>query len=382
MRSTNTKILMLVFILLAASLILHAAPPARSQERFFDTADLEHADVRLVVFNPTVNRVKDVAALRAARLIALEDLTVIGVYHKNQTEDFKEARAYVLGERLDWFKFHEVQVSIKPNELYRAHALTPEIERIFRLSDGMMFTGGPDIPPELYGKKTSLLSVIEDPERHSLELAALFQLLGGYQDNSFKPLLDSRPDYPILAICLGAQSLNVATGGTLIQDIWAEVYGQMFIEDILGLGLENWHNNPYAKLYPNLGLAVNTLQPISRAGNGRLWRELGLAPGARPYALSSHHQAMAKLGRGLLVEASSLDGKVVEALSHERYPGVLAVQFHPESHKLWDSSLPYRLSPQESSPQAWKAFLESRPPSLEFHRKLWAWFVARLRAKH
>jgi len=388
MRSMTKKRSTLALVLTAAIWISgtqaclgpHARPTTSPQERFFDTAEAEYSGVRLVVFNPTAKRIKDVVVLRAERLIDIQNLTVIGVYHKGQTEDFDEARAYVRDQRLDWFKFHEVRVPIAPDELYRANALTPEIERIFRLSNGMIFTGGPDIPPELYGNKTSLLSIIEDPERHTLELSALFQLLGGDQDPGFKPLLDSRPNYPILAICLGAQSLNVAAGGTLIQDIWAEVYGLMSVEDIIGLGLEKWHNNPYARLHPGSDLSVNTLAPIVRAGRGRLWSELGLAPDDRPFTLSSHHQAISRLGRGLVLEASSPDGKIVEALSHERFPGVLAVQFHPEAQKLWDASLPYRLSPQETSPQAWRAVLESHPASFEFHRSLWAWFSSRLKS--
>ena len=376
----NTKTPAIAVILVITALVLAAAPAARPEVRFFDTAGLEHSDIRLVVFNPTESRIKDIVALRAEGMLPPEGLTVVGVYHKDQTEDFDKARAYVLNERLDWFKFHEVQVSVPKHDLFRTNAFSPEFERILRLSDGMVFTGGPDIPPQLYGNKTSLLTIIEDPVRHALELSALFHLLGGFQDPNFKPLLDSRPEYPVLAICLGAQSLNVAAGGTLIQDIWAEVYGKMFIEDILELEPERWHNNPYARLFPASDLAPNTLQPVVCTGQGRLWRELGLAPDVRPCILSSHHQAMGKLGRGLLVEALSPDGKIVEALSHERYPGVLAVQFHPESRKLWDPALPYRLSPDETSPPSWRAFLESRPPSLEFHRKLWAWFSARLRA--
>ena len=376
----NTKTPAVTVILVITALVLAAAPAFPAQERFFDTAGLEHSDIRLVVFNPTESRIKDLVALRTERMLPPEGLTVVGVYHKDQTEDFDKARAYVLNERLDWFKFHEVQVSIPSNEVYGANALSPEFERIFRLSDGMIFTGGSDIPPQLYGSKTSLLTIIEDPARHGLELSALFHLLGGFQDPGFKPLLDSRPAYPVLAICLGAQSLNVAAGGTLIQDIWTEVYGKMFIEDILKLGPERWHNNPYARLFPTSDLAPNTLQPIVRAGSGRLWRELGFAADVRPYILSSHHQAMGQLGRGLLVEALSPDGKIVEALSHERFPGVLAVLFHPEARKLWDASQPCRLSPDETSPPSWRAFLEARPPSLEFHRKLWAWFSARLRA--
>jgi hypothetical protein len=59
--------------------------------------------------------------------------------------------------------------------------------------------------------------VITDPHRHYLELSFLFHLLGGFQDESFLPLLEERPEYPVLGICLGMQSMNVATGGDMIR---------------------------------------------------------------------------------------------------------------------------------------------------------------------
>lgn len=378
----NKRLLAAFLILAAAVPVLSAASAARSENRFFDTVGPEHSGVRLVVFHPTANQVRNIAALRAEKLIDLADLTVIGVYHQKESFDIEAAKALVRDEHFDWFKFHEIPASLETKDVFRANVLSPEIERIFRASDGMIFTGGPDIPPEMYGSPTSLLTTIVDPARHEFELSVLYQLLGGYQDEKFEPLLGSRPDYPILAICLGAQSLNVAAGGTLIQDIWNEVYGKMFIEDILLLGLPDWHDNPYAKLYPTSDLPAGTLHPIAPLDKGKLARELGLAPDAQPYVLSSHHQAMAKLGKNLRVEATSLDGKIVEAMSHDRFPNVLAVQFHPENMNLWDASRPYRLSPQETSPLTWKGFLEAHPPSLEFHKKLWAWFTARLAGRH
>lgn len=375
--NANRKQLAAIVVLTLAALAWLVLP-APAQDRFFDTATASHQGVRLVVFHPTLGRVKDLMALRSEKLIDLANLTVIGVYHQKEDFDVAAAKALVAEKHLDWFKFHEVRVAIDPKSLFQANALSPELERIFRASDGMIFTGGPDIPPAIYGAKTSLLTVIEDPARHEFELSALFQLLGGSQNEAFKPLLDSRPQYPVLAICLGAQSLNVATGGTLIQDIWNEVYGKTTVEDILPLGLADWHTNPYAKLYPTSGLETATLQPIAPVEGGKLIREVGLAPGAHPYILSAHHQSIARLGRNLRVEATSLDGKVVESVSHTKYANVLAVQFHPENAKLWSATVPYKLSPEETAPPSWKDFLAAHPPSLDFHKKLWGWFASKL----
>jgi putative glutamine amidotransferase len=370
----NKRTTSILLILLLAALTLMSAGPSFGQDRFFDTAPAVHTGIWLAVFHPTVARIKDLQALRKEKMLDLDDLTVIGVYHRREIVDFAASRAYVRDERLDWVKFHEVEALAGPDELFRKNALTPEFERIARLADGIMFVGGPDLPPALYGSKTSLLTVIEDPYRHDFELSALFQLLGGSQDPGFKPLLDARPALPVLAICLGAQSLNVATGGTLVQDIGSEVYGKKFVEDILALGADNWHTNPSVKLRPDLKLTGDNLHPIAIAKKGALAAELKIGGDYRPYVLSSHHQAIAKLGRGLRVEATSLDGRVIEAVSHVRFPNVLGVQFHPENISLWDSALPYRLRPDEPQPPTWKGFLAAHPPSLDFHKRLWAWF--------
>lgn len=375
----NKRTTSIFLALLLAALTLMTAGPSFGQDRFFDTAPAVHTGTWLAVFHPTVARIKDLQALRKEKMLDIDDLTVIGVYHRREVIDFEASRAYVRDEHLDWFRFHAVEAAAGPNELFRKNALTPEFEKIVRLADGVMFVGGPDLPPALYGAKTSLLTAIEDPYRHYFELSALFQLLGGSQDPGFKPLLDARPGFPVLAICLGAQSLNVATGGTLVQDIWSEVYGKTFVEDILALGPDNWHNNPNARLHPDLKLTGDNLHPIAIVEKGALAGELKLGRGYRPYVLSSHHQAIARLGRGLRVEARSLDGRVVEAVSHERFPNVLGVQFHPENISLWDGTLPYRLLPDESQTQTWRGFLAAHPPSLDFHKRLWAWFGACLK---
>ena len=65
---------------------------------------------------------------------------------------------------------------------------------------------------------------------------------------------------------------------------------------------------------------------------------------------------------------------MVEALEHRVFPNVLAVQFHPEHPYLWEDEPKFRLSPDDPEPKSYKALIEDRPGSLEFHRKIWRWF--------
>lgn len=54
----------------------------------------------------------------------------------------------------------------------------------------------------------------------------------------------------MLGICLGSQTLNVGTGGTLFKDVWSEIYGKKYLEGVIQIGRENLHKNPFARLYP------------------------------------------------------------------------------------------------------------------------------------
>ena len=359
--------------ILAVSAFLGAQAP----ERFFDTAPVKHEGVRLTVFYPSIGTVRNLAALRKTGALDIPGLVVVGVHHAREATDYEDARAYVRENGIDWFRFHTVSADIPEDALFRTNPCTPEYERIFRASDGIIFFGGPDIPPAVFKEKTSQLTAIEDPVRHYFELSAIFHLLGGSQDPAFKGLLEDRSDFPVLGICLGCQSLNVGTGGTLIQDIWDEVYGTRNVEDILALDPQQWHNNPYIKLHPQEGLIGYNFHRIRLDEKGKLCAAMGFNGSDSPRVLSSHHQALEKLGRGLRTIASSMDGRIVEAVEHERFPNVLGVQFHPEHRMLWESDPVHRLAPGDA-PFSFKGLLEGTPPSTEFNRGIWQWLGQKL----
>jgi hypothetical protein len=52
---------------------------------------------------------------------------------------------------------------------------------------------------------------------------------------------------------------------------------------------------------------------------------------------------------------------------------VLGVQFHPEAWPLYNGTYKARFTPQDREPFSFKDYLEKRPPSLDFHKKLWSW---------
>ncbi len=339
--------------------------------------------ITVISLYPSVGTIRDWVTLREKGLIDIPNLAVLGVYHERERTDYKRAQEYVKANNLDWFTFHPVSAPLSPEVLFRKNECTEEFEELFKDADGIVFFGGPDILPGLYGKKTSLLTRVEDPYRHYLELSFVFHLLGGFQDESFVPLLEGQPDFPITGFCLGGQTLNAGTGGTLSQDIWADVYGLESFEDVIALGPDAWHTNPFLRLYPWERFSGYFYHRIRFTPAGASFcREIGFDPDGMPLIFSAHHQQAEKLGKGFEVIATSIDGKVTEAIVHKRFPNVLGVQFHPEAWVNYSPTVRVRFTPEDKEPFDLNAYLEAHPPTMEFHRKLWAWIARRWVANH
>jgi len=371
----------LVFGILSLALGLALQAQTAAPERGLDLLPEKDGNVRLVIFNPETFNIRALAELRKNGAIGIPNLTVIGVYHVKQTGDFAASRKYVADNKLDWFKFHAVSAEISEPALFRKNACTAEFGLILKKSDGVIFFGGPDIPPSVFGQKTNLLTEITDPYRHWLEVSAVFHLLGGFQDEKFVPLLNSRPRLPVLCICLGHQTLNVGTGGSLVQDIWTEIYQKATVEDVISLGPEQWHNNPYRHLYPIDRLIGYNFHTLELGPKSLFVTAMGFKPSDHPRILSSHHQAVGKLGKGLVAVAFSRDGKIIEAVEHSRYPHVLGIQFHPEHPLLFDAEPRHRQKPGDPA-TSFRAILEGTPPSLEFNKAIWGWFAGKLKESH
>ena len=109
---------------------------------------------------------------------------------------------------------------------------------------------------------------------------------------------------------------------------------------------------------------------------------MGFSSGDKPLVLSGHHQALDKLGKGLKIIATSIDGKVVEAVEHEKYANVLGIQFHPDHPFLWDPDVKFKSTPEEKKAKSLVSVLTENPPSFEFNLKIWSWFKQKLREYH
>jgi len=368
-------------LILAALVFGLGAAGGQTPERFFDTASAPKDKVRLTVFYPSVKTLMNIFALKAEGLIPYYNLEIIGVYHIKEKTDYRKSVRYLQDKKIENVRFHAVTSDLNVETLYGPNAASDEFRKIFELSDGMIFFGGPDMPPAAYGEKTDFRTVVEDPYRHYLDLSMIFHLLGGQQNPEFKAFLDDRPDFPILGICLGMQSLSVGAGGTMVQDLWTEIYGKTTVEEAAALDREQWHKNPYEMIPPlDRNIGPYMLHPVKLLPEGRAWRAMGIATEGHPLVASSHHQAVDTFGKGFRAAARSMDGRIIEAIEHEKFPNVLGVQFHPEYRKLWDATSKFKTTPDDDNRSSYRTQIEAHPPSYEFHKRLWNWFFAVMKA--
>lgn len=360
----------LIFVLL-----VQACKPAPEQEA--ERPVFTEGERHLIIMHPTTNNLRTFLFLKERGIFPIpDDLKVVGVYHESGSYDYQQSAEFLREEGIEDIALMGISPRLNPENLYGENACTPEFREIFAHSGGIIFFGGPDIPPAAYGEPMNLLTVVTDPNRHFLEVSMLFHLLGGSQNEGFTPFLEEKPDYGILGICLGMQSMNVATGGTMVQDIPTEIYGQQAIEDILETDQQMRHRN-YQTNY-SLDNTVSYYEPHQvNILTGQL-AEVNRGEGQMPYVLSSHHQAAEKIGKGLKVTALSMDGKIVEALEHEQYPQVLGVQFHPELPYIYKQEHKITMVPFEAGNTS---YLDQYPGPLgeTFHLNFWkhiaSWFT-------
>lgn len=352
------------FLLLA--LVAFAACSASETPRSATSVEYK---TRIVLMHPTVKNIKTLDYLISNGLFELPTpVSITGVYHQQGAHDYTISQQYIFENGLSHIRL--LGVSPKPEEepVFGKNSWSALFDSLFQNHTGILFMGGPDIPPSFYGQNTHLMTVIDDYRRHELELSFLFQLLGGYQDTLFVPLLASNPNFQILGICLGMQSMNVATGGTLVQDIPMQFYGHQTLEDVLAAPHENRHRNYHVHYDLDNDVEWGCFHPI-RIEQGTFFAEL-TASETLPNVLSIHHQCIEKAGMNLRIAAFSLDGRVPEAVVHKQFPNVTGVQFHPEASFLYEPDHKHLLYKGQTDASS---FIDLFPDEkgVFFHRTFW-----------
>ena len=209
-------------------------------------------------------------------------MPVIGITACHKLEDYRQAILHTRGE---------VRV-LEPSS---------RVEDALAGIDGLLLAGGEDVAPASYGEAPHPTVVDVDPARDQFEIA----LIAAARSRNL----------PIFAICRGVQVLNVACGGSLVQDIPSEVHGALNHSlkvpqhQSYDLAHEVWveKDSLLAKLMGDRLIGSDTCEVNSR-----------------------HHQAVKTVANGFRVSATAPDG-VIEAIEDPAARFCLGVQWHPEN---------------------------------------------------
>ena len=162
---------------------------------------------------------------------------------------------------------------------------------------GVLLIGGEDVDPTMYGEAPHETYDAAEPGRDAFEMALARAAV--------------EADVPLLAICRGMQVLNVAMGGTLIQDIPSEVAGAL----------------THSITEPRFAIA----HEVWVTKDSRLWTIMSeQLDGESLHVNSRHHQGVRQTAPGFQVSATAPDG-VIEAIERPASTFCLAVQWHPEN---------------------------------------------------
>lgn len=163
---------------------------------------------------------------------------------------------------------------------------------------GVLLSGGGDVDPAFYGEDRDPSIQDAEPGRDEFEIDLARRAM--------------EADLPLLAICRGSQVLNVAAGGSLVQDISTTVTTEL----------------PHSIETPKNQIA----HEVNVVRGSRLEAALGrsIAAAAACSVNSRHHQSVARLGRTLAASATAPDG-VIEAIEASTATFCLGVQWHPEN---------------------------------------------------
>jgi len=208
-------------------------------------------------------------------------MTVIGISACRKLEDYRQSILHVGGEP-------------------RVLEASADVEQAIAGIDGLMLTGGDDVAPSRYGAAPHETVHEAEPGRDEFEIA----LVAAARARNL----------PILAICRGIQVLNVACGGTLVQDIPSQVTGA------LPHSLPVPQHQPYDLAHE---IWVDKDSLLARLMRERLVDE-ALEVNSR------HHQAVKDVAKGFVATATAPDG-VIEAIEDPAARFCLGVQWHPEN---------------------------------------------------
>jgi len=208
------------------------------------------------------------------------------------TFDFENSGGY---SKFPWYAIRENYLTC----LYKFGAIPFPIlhenslnNTLLKILDGLVITGGNfDINPKLYSENNGGSRNLKDKRTN-------------FEVDIFQKFLATTK--PILGICGGEQLMNVASGGSLIQDINQSIQTTIYHEQ----------QNPRNEVSHEILITRNS-------------KLYNIIKSEKIEVNSAHHQSVNNLGKDFISSASASDG-IIEAIEHVKHPWCFGLQWHPE----------------------------------------------------
>ena len=209
-------------------------------------------------------------------------MPLIGITNCRKLEDYRQSVLHVGGD-------------------VRVLDPTSDIDAAMTGLDGVLLTGGGDVDPVIYGETKHATFSPAEPGRDEFEIALVKR--------------SRAQQIPLFAICRGIQVLNVACGGTLVQDIASQVPGALS---------HRLEVPPHAAMERAHEVWIDKDSRLAQIMRERLSDTDACDVNSR------HHQAVRELAPGFVASATAPDG-IIEAIEDPRARFCLGVQWHPEN---------------------------------------------------
>lgn len=185
------------------------------------------------------------------------------------------------------------------NAIILPYAPQGDVNHFVCMVDGLVLTGGTDFAPELYGGRhhPAMSEILANRDTFEFALARAALASGK----------------PLLTICRGMQLINVLRGGTIFDHT---------LDDRQHPSYDHRDGTALSELVHDVELAEGS-------------RLRAICGPSRMKVNSMHHQAIDRLGEGLVVAARAPDG-VVEAVEDPGHPFLFGLQWHPEQRQQDD----------------------------------------------
>jgi putative glutamine amidotransferase len=208
------------------------------------------------------------------------------------TFDFENSGGY---SKFPWYAIRENYLTCLykfgaiPFPIFHENSLN---NTLLKILDGLVITGGNfDINPKLYSENNGGSRNLKDKRTN-------------FEVDIFQKFLATTK--PILGICGGEQLMNVASGGSLIQDINQSIQTTIYHEQ----------QNPRNEVSHEILITRNS-------------KLYNIIKSEKIEVNSAHHQSVNNLGKDFISSASASDG-IIEAIEHVKHPWCFGLQWHPE----------------------------------------------------